>query len=194
MAASSVAYHMNQLDALTEKRRRHKLLLFPVKERRDKLLSEYRGTQAFRQLATPHPWTDTFTFRLPTPRGKTDFNTQAAQLQTELNELYTHELDLDNKDPYPGIGNDKKGVQTRISELEGQLELRINQENLLYSMSKKDLIKSVDAFRFQRGHTDLPSADKLKQSSKTDLVVLLTEQMGETYQDIRDSVGLDDWL
>ena len=124
----------------------------------------------------------------------TDFNTQASQLQTELNELYTHELDLDNTDPYPGIGNDKKGVQTRISELEGQLELRINQENLLYSMSKKDLIKSVDAFRFQRGHVDLPSADKLKQSSKTDLVVLLTEQMGETYQDIRDSVGLDDWL
>jgi hypothetical protein len=53
MAASSVVYHMNQLDALTEKRRRHKLLLFPVKERRSKLLSEYRGTQAFRQLATP---------------------------------------------------------------------------------------------------------------------------------------------
>ena len=189
-----MAYHMNQLDALTEKRRRNRLLLFPKATRRSKLLSEYRGTQAFRRLTTPHPWTDTFTLRLSLPKGKTDFHDQAAQLQSELNALYTHELDLDNTEPYQGIGNDQKGVQARISELEAQLELRVNQENLLYSMSKKDLIKSVNTFRFQRSHSDLPSSEKLKQSSKTDLVLLLTEEMGETYQDIRDSVGLDDWL
>ena len=68
-----------------------------------------------------------------------------------------------------------------------------------FSLNARSGRDDVDQIRtsaadFQRGHTDLPSADKLKQSSKTDLVVLLTEQMGETYQDIRDSVGLDDWL
>jgi hypothetical protein len=194
MAAASVAHRMKQLDSLTQRRRRNKLLLFPEADRRPKLLSQYRGAQAFRNLATPHPWTDALNFHLPLPKGKNDFHTQAAQLQTELNELYSHELDLDNADPYPGIGNDKKGVQERISKLETKLQLRANQENLLYSMSKKDLVKSVNTFRFQRSYTDLPSAEEMRKGSKTDLVVLLTEEMGESYQDIRDSVGLDDWL
>ena len=192
----SVALHMRRLDLLTQKRRRNKRLIYPEKERRDKVLSEYRGTEAFRKLATPHPWTATFNFSLPTPKARTDFNAQAGLLQTELNRLYVQELDLDNAQPYAGIGNDKKGVQDRIADLEAKLDLRVNQENLVYSLSKKDLIKSVNNFKFQRNYQNLPSAAEMQKAttSKTDLVLLLTEEMGESYDDIRDSVGLNDWL
>ena len=183
------------LDTLTERRRTHKWMRFRGQERRDKMLAEQKGVEAYLQLATPHPWTATFDFTLPVPTLRDHFHEQAQQIQQELSDLYVHELDVDNTE-YVGVGNDREGVMARIAELEEKLELRVNQENLLHSLSKKQLVSAVSSLKFQHSHEGLPSLDELRKpsTSKTDLIVMLTENMGDTYQDIRDISGLDDWL
>lgn len=186
---------MRTLDTLTKRRRENKRILLRKEDRRDNALSEQKGVEAYLQLATPHPWTATFEFALPVPSLKGHFHEQAQKIQDELTDLYARELDLDNEE-YVGVGNDRKGVTGRISELEDPLEFRVNQENLLHSLSKKDLLSAVANFPFQHAHTGLPSVDELRKSStsKTDLILLLTETMGESYQDVRDITGVDDWL
>ena len=127
------------LDTLTERRRTHKWMRFRGQERRDKMLAEQKGVEAYLQLATPHPWTATLEFALPVPTQRGHFHEQAQQIQQELSDLFGHELDLDNTE-YVGIGNDREGVKNRIAQLEGHLELRVNQENLLHTLSKRELL------------------------------------------------------
>jgi hypothetical protein len=181
--------HMRAIERLAKRKRVNKTLLVPPAKRRDKMLSEHRGREAYRQLAAPPAWMDALAVTsLPTPRGKSDFASQAILLRTELDKLHVEELDLDNAEPYTGIGNDKRALEATIATLEDKMRLRLDQEHLLYAMSKKDLLKSANNLKFQRDHP-LPSADEMRKASKTELIVLLTEGMGETMDTVLASAG-----
>ena len=178
---------MKAFDKLTKRRRLRKKTWRT--DRADQTMVDARGMRAYLELAKPLPFEATYaSMRLPSPSGSAgDFGAQAQQIRIELSSLQDELRKLEKQD-YLGVGNDRQKLRDAISDLKARAEKRDEQE-LLYNGTPKT--KLVEAIRKLGQHMDrLPSsADMMKSTfTKTDAVLLLTETLGASLQQINEAV------
>ena len=144
-------------------------------------MNRARGMRAYLRLAKPLPWEEKF-YDLPHPNK--NFASQAQELRLMTVELQDALQDLQSKD-YLGVGNDRVKLETTIDQLKRKSELRDEQELLFQQYRTKELVKAV---RSLKGERTVPTSRDLGKMSKTELVLLLTETLNESIEDIHETI------
>ena len=93
---------------------------------------------------------------------------------------------MQSKD-YLGVGNDRAKLETTIDQLQRKSELRDEQQLLFQQYRTKELVKAV---RSLKGERTVPTSRDLGKMSKTELVLLLTETLNESIEDIHETIQI----
>ena len=137
-------------------------------------MNEARGTLAYLEEAKPLPWEGT---PLILPRPNRDFGTQALQMRMQIASLQAELRNLDAQS-YAGVGNDKQKLEAAIDDLRAAAERRDDQ-NMLFTDMPRTLLKNA----IRRLHPDV-SLNTYRYESKSDLILKLTEEFGNTIDEI----------